>query len=125
MDDHERLIVQFAAFVKDLDPQQGLVRRNLSALCQINTALNTVLAGGLNKTEEMRESALPGRLTAQERLVLTLAEQGFAGPAIADLLHVSVSTIHKHCSNACRKLGVSGRAAAVAEARRQKLIPAG
>jgi DNA-binding CsgD family transcriptional regulator len=62
------------------------------------------------------------RLTERELEVLRLAAEGNTGPAIAKLLFVSPSTVKSHFKNIYEKLGVSGRAAAVAHALRIGLI---
>jgi PAS domain S-box-containing protein len=64
----------------------------------------------------------PSRLTDRELEVLRHAAQGNTGPAIAELLGVSPSTVKSHFENIYEKLGVGDRAAAVAEALRTGLI---
>ena len=64
----------------------------------------------------------PQRLTARELEVLRLAAGGVSGPAIAERLVLSPATIKTHFEHVYDKLGVSDRAAAVAEALRTGLI---
>jgi PAS domain S-box-containing protein len=64
----------------------------------------------------------PQRLTPRELEVLALAATGLAGPGIAERLVISPSTVKTHFENLYEKLGVSDRAAAVAEALRSGLI---
>jgi ATP/maltotriose-dependent transcriptional regulator MalT len=54
--------------------------------------------------------------------VLQLAARGWNADAIAGQLDVSTATIMRHFERAYMQLGVSGRAAAVAEAMRRRLI---
>jgi PAS domain S-box-containing protein len=61
-------------------------------------------------------------LTAREVQVLQLAAVGRTGPAIALELHVSPSTVKRHFEEIYMRLGVSDRAAAVAEAMRQGIV---
>ncbi|MBG0566110.1 helix-turn-helix transcriptional regulator [Actinoplanes aureus] len=53
-------------------------------------------------------------LTARERDVVTLLTDGLGDREIAQSLHVSVRTVHKHLQNVYRKLGLDGRAQVIA-----------
>jgi DNA-binding CsgD family transcriptional regulator len=53
-------------------------------------------------------------LTARERQVLQLVADGMTNPEIAAALFLATGTVRKHLDNVYRKLGVRGRAAAVA-----------
>ncbi|MEA2472233.1 MAG: hypothetical protein QOE06_148 [Thermoleophilaceae bacterium] len=64
----------------------------------------------------------PSPLTNREVEILRLAAAGNTGPAIAELLVVSPSTVKSHFENIYAKLEVSDRAAAVAKALRIGLI---
>jgi PAS domain S-box-containing protein len=64
----------------------------------------------------------PVVLTPRGLEVLQLAARGRTGPAIAGELHVSPATIKRHFEEIYARLGVSDRAAAVAEAMRRGLI---
>jgi two-component system nitrate/nitrite response regulator NarL len=61
-------------------------------------------------------------LTAREREVLSLMADGLSGPQIADRLIVALPTVKTHQARLYEKLGVSERAAAVAEAMRRGLL---
>jgi two-component system nitrate/nitrite response regulator NarL len=61
-------------------------------------------------------------LTPRERDVLAGLVRGQSAPAIAGDLHVSTATVKTHLKALYEKLGVSDRAAAVAEAMRRGLI---
>jgi DNA-binding NarL/FixJ family response regulator len=62
------------------------------------------------------------RLTAREIEVLELSAAGLRGPAIAERLYVSPTTVKTHFEHIYEKLGVSDRAAAVAYAFRTGVI---
>jgi two-component system nitrate/nitrite response regulator NarL len=80
------------------------------------------LVGGL--AGEIRQRAAPSApvLSAREREVLTRIARGQSIPAIAAELFVAPSTVKTHVQRLYEKLGVSDRAAAVAEAMRQGLL---
>ncbi len=80
------------------------------------------LVGGL--TAEIRQRAAPSTpvLSAREREVLNRIARGQSIPAIAGELFVAPSTVKTHVQRLYEKLGVSDRAAAVAEAMRQGLL---
>jgi len=61
-------------------------------------------------------------LTKREVEVLRLVAADLATPDIALRLHVSEHTVHRHVANILRKLSVSSRAAAVAQAARRGLL---
>jgi len=61
-------------------------------------------------------------LTARETEVLALIADGLSAPAIGARLHLSPATIKSHLRTLYEKLGVSDRAAAVAEAMRQGML---
>jgi DNA-binding NarL/FixJ family response regulator len=64
----------------------------------------------------------PPALTARELEVLQLAAQGHSSREIAERLRISPATIKTHFEHIYSKFGVSGRAAAVAQALRAGLI---
>jgi two-component system, NarL family, nitrate/nitrite response regulator NarL len=72
----------------------------------------------------IRNNAATGRthLTPREHDVLVRLAGGKSAPAIAAELHVSTATVKTHLKTLYEKLGVSDRAAAVAEAMRHGLI---
>ena len=61
-------------------------------------------------------------LTAREREVLALTAEGLSAPQISERLIVAVPTVKTHQARLYEKLGVSERAAAVAEAMRRGLL---
>ena len=73
---------------------------------------------------EIRRRAEPSAptLSAREREVLGLIADGMTIPAIAARLFLAPSTVKTHVQRLYEKLGVSDRAAAVAEAMRRRLL---
>jgi two-component system nitrate/nitrite response regulator NarL len=61
-------------------------------------------------------------LSARERQVLSLVATGLSSPEVARRLNLSTTTVKTHLQRVYEKLGVSDRAAAVAEAMRQRLL---
>ncbi len=61
-------------------------------------------------------------LTEREEEVLTLVAQGLSNRQIGERLYISTKTVSVHVSNVLAKLGVSGRAEAVAVATRRGLL---
>jgi len=86
----------------------------------------TVIAPGVQGAvaQEIRERSVQDRpvLTAREREILVLVADGLSAPAIAEQLVLSPATVRTHLQHIYEKLGVSDRAAAVAEAMRRGLL---
>jgi PAS domain S-box-containing protein len=72
--------------------------------------------------ERRRADLGTGRLTKRELEVLKLAAEGNTGPRIAEQLVLAPATVKTHFEHIYEKLGVSDRAAAVAQALRIGLI---
>jgi ATP/maltotriose-dependent transcriptional regulator MalT len=72
--------------------------------------------------ERRRADLGSGRLSKRELEVLKLAAEGNTGPRIAEQLVVGPATVKTHFEHIYEKLGVSDRAAAVAQALRIGLI---
>jgi two-component system nitrate/nitrite response regulator NarL len=95
----------------------------ISAAARGDTVVDAALQAGvfdqirLRGTDEDRPI-----LTAREQEVLTLMAEGLSGPQIADRLIVALPTVKTHQARLYEKLGVSERAAAVAEAMRRGLL---
>ena len=75
--------------------------------------------------DEIRRRAATERpaLTEREVEILRLTAGGASAPAIAGRLGVSPATVKTHLRHVYEKLGVSERAAAVAEAMRRGILP--
>jgi two-component system nitrate/nitrite response regulator NarL len=62
------------------------------------------------------------RLSDREHEVLTLIAEGLSAPEIGERIHLSTATVKTHLQHLYEKLGVSERAAAVAEGMRRGLV---
>jgi two-component system nitrate/nitrite response regulator NarL len=80
----------------------------------------SVQAALVSGVQARREPAL--ELSPREHDVLRGLARGLSGPQIAAELHVSPSTVKTHLQRLYERLGVSDRAAAVAEGMRRGLI---
>ncbi|HZR93491.1 MAG TPA: response regulator transcription factor [Gaiellaceae bacterium] len=86
------------------------------------TVLPPELTAGLVTEIRMRRSSDAPALTVREREILVLIASGHSLPEIAKQLHLGLTTVKTHVQHLYEKLGVSDRAAAVAEAMRRRLI---
>jgi two-component system nitrate/nitrite response regulator NarL len=80
------------------------------------------VAAGLVTEIRTRRTVEGPILTAREHEILRLIAEGRSLPQIAKELYLGVTTVKTHVQHLYEKLGVSDRAAAVAEAMRRKLI---
>jgi two-component system nitrate/nitrite response regulator NarL len=71
---------------------------------------------------ELRNRRLAGGLTAREREVLVLLADGLSAPQIAHRLTIGTATVKTHLQHLYDKLGVTDRAAAVAEGMRRGVL---
>ena len=87
------------------------------------TALAAEVQAGLATEIQTRERS-HGRpsLTPRETEVLNMIAEGMSAPEIAREVHLSPTTVKTHLHTLYEKLGVSDRAAAVAEAMRRGLL---
>jgi two-component system nitrate/nitrite response regulator NarL len=95
----------------------------ISAVARGGTVIEPELQAGVFEQVRMRGTGEERPiLTAREREVLTLMAEGLSGPQIAERLIVALPTVKTHQARLYEKLGVSERAAAVAEAMRRGLL---
>jgi two-component system nitrate/nitrite response regulator NarL len=93
------------------------------AVARGGTALAPEAQAGLAaQVQERERSADAPQLTAREREVLQLISEGLSAPDIGKRIHLSPTTVKSHLHKLYEKLGVSDRAAAVAEAMRRGLL---
>jgi ATP/maltotriose-dependent transcriptional regulator MalT len=78
--------------------------------------------GELEVLDDQRPKALFEPLTPREREILQLVAEGLPGPGVAEHLTVGPATVKTHLSDIYAKLGVAGRADAVARGMRLRLI---
>lgn len=100
-----------------------------AAVCEAIVAAHrgeTVMSPEVQRgiAEEIRLRSAPERtaLSTREREVLALIAEGMSAPDIGKQLHLSPATVKGHLHALYEKLGVSERAAAVAEAMRRGLL---
>ena len=86
------------------------------------SVLPAEVAAGLVGEIRMRAPSAGPVLTDREREILQLVAEGRSFPEIATTLYLGVTTVKTHVQHVYEKLGVSDRAAAVAEALRKRLI---
>lgn len=77
------------------------------------------LREGMLEAIQTRNTDAPTPLSPREREILALVADGKATAEIGKELHLSAATVKTHLQHAYEKLGVSDRAAAVAEAMRR------
>jgi len=100
---------------------------------EVCEAIATIAAGGTAFAPEVqaglaaeiqereRSGGIP-QLSAREREVLHLIADGLSAPDIGKQIHLSTTTVKSHLHSLYEKLGVSDRAAAVAEGMRRGLL---
>ena len=93
-----------------------------SAMDEIVTAINTVIAGQVymssaialqllrssGAASDAREDSLIGDLTPSERRILLLIAGGLSSKEIGAELSIHYRTVENHRTNICRKLGIEG-----------------
>ncbi|WP_372791794.1 response regulator [Paraconexibacter sp.] len=94
----------------------------VAAVARGEVVLSAEVQAGLATEIVMREREERPSLTPREHEILVLTAGGFSAPAIGERLHLSQSTVKTHLKSLYEKLGVSDRAAAVAEAMRRGLL---
>jgi two-component system nitrate/nitrite response regulator NarL len=86
------------------------------------TVLSRTVEGGVLQQIRLRGAEPAVTLTARESEVLRLVAAGQTAPEIAAQLFIEPSTVKSHLQHIYEKLGVSERAAAVAEGMRRGLL---
>jgi two-component system nitrate/nitrite response regulator NarL len=94
----------------------------ISAVSRGQTVLSRTVEGGVLQQIRLRGGEHGITLTTREREVLRLVADGMTAPDIAGKLFIEASTVKSHLQNIYEKLGVSERAAAVAEGMRRGLL---
>jgi two-component system, NarL family, nitrate/nitrite response regulator NarL len=101
---------------------RGEVCDTIAAVARGETVLAPEAQAGLAAEVRLRAAPKGPALSPREREVLAMVAQGDSAPDIAAALHLSAATIKGHLQSLYEKLGVSDRAAAVAEAMRRGLL---
>jgi two-component system nitrate/nitrite response regulator NarL len=105
---------------KDAD-RQSIVDAVLG-VARGETVVPAPLAAGLAGEIRLRAQSQAPALSARERQVLQAFSRGLSIPQTAAELYIEPSTVKTHTQRLYEKLGVSDRAAAVAEAMRRGLL---
>jgi two-component system nitrate/nitrite response regulator NarL len=92
------------------------------AVARGESVLPAEVGAGLVSEIRLRSPVETPVLTQREREILRLIADGKSFPEIAGALYIGVTTVKTHAQHVYDKLGVSDRAAAVAEAIRRRLI---
>jgi two-component system nitrate/nitrite response regulator NarL len=101
------------------------VRAYLPKIVAAETLCDTLLAvarGRLVRPQPAAQGATRATLTSRETEILRLMADGRSAPEIAEALAVSAATVRSHLQHVYEKLGVSDRAAAVAQGFRRGLL---
>jgi two-component system nitrate/nitrite response regulator NarL len=118
---HECLSLGAAGYIaKDADRAEicDAIRSVARGRTILSTAVQTNMAAELRQ----RRSGAHALLSPREHEILELLATGASTPAIAARLYLSAATVKTHLHHLYEKLGVSDRAAAVAEGLRRGLI---
>jgi two-component system nitrate/nitrite response regulator NarL len=94
----------------------------IAAASRGNVILSSEIQAGLASEIRLRGKEERTPLTPRESDVLKLTAEGLSAPEIGFKLHISAATVKTHMQSVYEKLGVSDRAAAVAEGMRQGLL---
>jgi two-component system, NarL family, nitrate/nitrite response regulator NarL len=92
------------------------------AVARGESVLPAEVGAGLVGEIRLRSPSETLVLTQREREIMRLIANGKSFPEIASALFIGVTTVKTHAQHVYEKLGVSDRAAAVAEAMRRHLI---
>ena len=110
-----------AAFLsKDADRRR--ITDTVAAVSRGETVLGPEIQAGLAQEIRLRGGKDRPALSAREQEILGHIAEGRSAPEIARLLFLSPATVKSHLGALYEKLGVSDRAAAVAEAMRRGLL---
>lgn len=105
---------------KDIDADQ--LCNAIAAVARGQTVLAPQVQAGIAAEIRLRRTDERPILTERERQILTLVAEGLTARQMAARLHLAVGTVKTHLLHLYAKLGVSERAAAVAEAMRRGLL---
>jgi two-component system, NarL family, nitrate/nitrite response regulator NarL len=94
----------------------------IAAVARGEVVLPAEVQTGLAQAIRQRAADDRPRLSPREHEVLVLIADGLSAPAVGARLHLSPATVKTHLRTLYEKLGVSDRAAAVAEGMRRGLI---
>ena len=117
-----RALEEGAAGYLSKDARRAEIVDAVQQVARGRTVVPPELAAGLASQIRLRSQAAAPVLSERERQVLEAFAAGKSIPALAAELFLAPSTVKTHTQRLYEKLGVSDRAAAVAEAMRQGLL---
>jgi two-component system nitrate/nitrite response regulator NarL len=117
-----RALAQGAAGYLTMDADARELCDAITAVARGATVLSPELQTSVAGEIRLRAPRTGPVMTKRERETLRLIAEGLSAPAIGTTLHVSTATVKTHLQHIYEKLGVSERAAAVAEAMRRGLL---
>jgi two-component system, NarL family, nitrate/nitrite response regulator NarL len=118
---HECLSLGASGYIaKDADRSE--ICDAIRGVAEGRTVLSPDAMSSMATELQTRRTAGQGLLTGREGEILRSLATGASAPEIATQLHLSPATVKTHLHNLYAKLGVSDRAAAVAEGMRRGLI---
>jgi two-component system, NarL family, nitrate/nitrite response regulator NarL len=105
------------------EAETGEIVTAILAATRHETILGPEVQTGLAEQIRFREeNESRPRLSEREHEVLKLIADGLSAPEIGERIHLSTATVKTHLQHLYEKLGVSERAAAVAEGMRRGLV---
>jgi len=104
------------------DSDRGTICDAVAAVARGETVLAAEVQAGLADEVRIRQGDQRPTLSPRELEILERTSNGLSAPEIARELQISTATVKTHLRNLYEKLGVSERAAAVAEAMRRGLL---
>jgi two-component system nitrate/nitrite response regulator NarL len=104
------------------DSDRATICDAVAAVARGQTVLAPQVQAGLAGEVRLREHESRPALSQREHEILERTANGLSAPDIARELQISTATVKTHLRNIYEKLGVSERAAAVAEAMRRGLL---
>jgi two-component system nitrate/nitrite response regulator NarL len=104
------------------DSDRATICDAVAAVARGQTVLAPQVQAGLAGEVRLREHESRPALSPREHEILERTANGLSAPDIARDLQISTATVKTHLRNIYEKLGVSERAAAVAEAMRRGLL---
>jgi two-component system nitrate/nitrite response regulator NarL len=116
------LLARGAAGYLDKSSSAEEVCDAIAAAARGETVLSATIEGQVLQQIRVRAADVGTKLTPREQEVLRLVAEGQSAPDIAARLYIETSTVKTHLQNIYEKLGVSERAAAVAEGMRRGLV---
>ena len=115
-------VAQGAAAFLSKDADQQVIIDTVAAVSRGETVIGPEVQAGRADEIRLRGSRSRPGLSPRELEILKHIAAGRSAPEIGKVIHLSPATIKSHLQSLYEKLGVSDRAAAVAEAMRRGLL---